>query len=117
MWAFNYIKELRNKHIAHDDNSLSQSIPGAIINNGTKKFKIEKVFALPIHADTLMTENYSNLKLLCDVVLAWVVSQFDLECGRITAALEKTSHNDLMRRSEPSFSIAKIEDIGISRSA
>ena len=117
LWAFNYIKELRNKHVAHDDNSLSQSIPGAVINNGTKKFKIEKIFALPIHADTLMPENYSNLKLLCDVVLAWVVNQFDLECDRITAVLEKSSHHDLMRRSEPSFSSAKIEDIGKSRSA
>ncbi|KQW87504.1 hypothetical protein ASC94_29505 [Massilia sp. Root418] len=117
LWAFNYIKELRNKHLAHDDNSLSQSISGAIINNGKKEFKIEKIFALPIHAETLMAENYSNLKLLCDVVLTWVVNQFDLECDRITAVLEKANHNDLMRRSEPLFSIAKIEDIGISRSA
>jgi hypothetical protein len=117
LWAFDYIKELRNKHLAHDDNNLSQSVPGAIINNGTKKFKIEKIFALPIHADTLMMENYNNLKLLCDIVLGWVVNQFDLECDRIAAALEKLNHDDLIRRSEPSFSLAKIEDIGTSRSA
>lgn len=38
--AFKYYKDLRNKHVVHDENSYAQSIPGAILNNGKKPYKI-----------------------------------------------------------------------------
>ena len=41
--AFNYFKVLRNKHFIHDVNSYAQSIPGAVLNNGTKDYKIEEI--------------------------------------------------------------------------
>ena len=49
--AFDYFKGLRNKHIVHDENSCSQSIPGAILNNGNKAYKIEKIICFSAKAE------------------------------------------------------------------
>lgn len=34
MQSFEYFKHLRDKHVVHDANSYSQSIPGAVLNRG-----------------------------------------------------------------------------------
>lgn len=44
--VYNFFKVLRNKHFIHDENSYAQSIPGAILNNGGKSYKVEKLFVL-----------------------------------------------------------------------
>ena len=50
--AFNYFKSLRNKHMVHDENSYSQSLPGAILNNGAKTYKVEKIVCFATNAVT-----------------------------------------------------------------
>jgi len=35
--AFEYFKDLRNKHFVHDENSYAQSLPGAILNRQRDK--------------------------------------------------------------------------------
>ncbi len=72
--VFQYFKDLRNKHIVHDENAYAQSIPCAALNKGDKPYKVEKVICLISRFDVLSQENYSNLKLLVDKALAWVVS-------------------------------------------
>lgn len=115
VWAFGYMKALRHKHIIHDDNTLSQSISGAILNAPSAQHKIAKVFAMPMHADTLMDENYSNLKLLCELALGWVEAEFDCEADRITVELEKLSHDELNSRVEPSYQVPQVDEIDVSR--
>ncbi|WP_139168764.1 MULTISPECIES: hypothetical protein [unclassified Duganella] len=114
-WAFDYMKALRHKHIVHDDNALSQSIPGALINPPPSPQKVAKVFTMPIHTDTLINENYGNLKLLCEVTLAWVDAEFDREADRIAAMLETLPHEDLMARAEPTWRASQIDEISVSR--
>lgn len=114
-WAFDYMKALRNKHIVHDDNALSQSISGAILNASTAPQKIAKVFAMPMHAETLMGENYGNLKLLCELALGWVQVEFDREADRITAELEKLTHDELKARTEPTYRVPQVDNINVSR--
>jgi hypothetical protein len=62
--VFGYFLNLRNKHFIHDENSYAQSIPGALLNKGDKKFKIEKIVCFSAIAETLEQNNYDNLVLL-----------------------------------------------------
>ena len=41
-----YFKDLRNKHIIHDENDVAQCWPGAAINNGKKSYKVELIINL-----------------------------------------------------------------------
>lgn len=111
MLVFKYFKSLRNKHLVHDENSYSQSLPGAILNNGSKDYKIEKIVCFATNAVTLMPENYSNLKLLIDKGLMWVEKEFDVLCDSLTTELESLGYDDLMARAPMRFQVPEEDDL------
>lgn len=86
LMAFEYFKDLRNKHFVHDENSYAQSIPGAVLNNGTRGYKIEKIICFAAFGATLEQGNYGNLKLLIGKARTWVVSEFDSLCSHLSCA-------------------------------
>jgi hypothetical protein len=115
MQAFDYFKNLRNKHVIHDENAYSQCIPSAAINAGNKPYKVEKILAMPVIGITLEQANYNNLHLLASYALTWVTNKFDELCNTITAELEKESHEALIARKSASFTIPNTENIGTRR--
>jgi hypothetical protein len=52
MEAFEFINALRNKHLVHDDNSLTECVPGAILNRVGATRKIARVVCLDRNAAT-----------------------------------------------------------------
>jgi len=109
--VYKYFKTLRNKHIVHDENSYSQSIPGAILNNGKKDFMIEKIVCLSIQSETLTQDNYNNLHLLITTTKNWVYKEFDLLCSIITIDLEKEPYDKLCQMKTMDFKVPSIQDI------
>lgn len=51
--AFTYFKDLRNKHMVHDESSYAQSVPGAVLNDGSQPHKVEKIVCLSMIGHTL----------------------------------------------------------------
>ncbi|GAB2947926.1 hypothetical protein [Aquaspirillum soli] len=117
LMAFNYFKSLRNKHFVHDENSYAQSIPGAVLNDGTKGYKIEKIVCFVALGATLEQNNYSNLKLLIEKAKIWVVSEFDLLCNRLTNNLESENYDELISRDALAYGVPIIEDLQCNRRA
>lgn len=101
--VFDYFKHLRNKHFVHDENSYSQSLPGAILNSGTKSYKIEKIVCFSAMAGTLEQENYGNLKLLIQKSHSWVIAEFDQLCNTLTAELESEPYESLLKKESLTF--------------
>ena len=64
---FNYFHNLRNKHFVHDENSYTQSIPGAIVNDKNSKNKIAKIVSFAAVGQTLNQINYGNLRKLVEI--------------------------------------------------
>lgn len=117
LMAFNYFKGLRNKHLVHDANSYAQSIPGAVLNNGKKNYKVEKIVCFTAIGATLVQGNYGNLKLLIQKARVWVVSEFDALCARITADLEKESYEKLLVREALTYRVPTVDEIQRVRKA
>lgn len=113
--AFDYFQHLRDKHVIHDENSYSQSIPGAVLNRGNKSYKIEKIICFAAHAGTLEQSNYSNLKLLIQKALNWVTREFDTCCELVTKELEKIPYNELIKRPEVKYRTPSADDISCNR--
>jgi hypothetical protein len=113
---FNYFKSVRDKHVVHDENALSQVLVGALLNDGSKPFKIEKIICLDMAAIVLEEENYSNLCLLTEAALEWVTSKFDEACNEATAELEAKSYDELKCMNQPMLQIPKLEDVHKRRS-
>lgn len=117
MLVFNYFKSLRNKHLVHDENSYSQSLLGAVLNNGTKEYKIEKIVCFATNAVTLVPENFSNLKLLIEKALKWVETEFDALCNSLASELEAVTYDELMAQTPMVFRTPAEEHLHRSRRA
>jgi len=115
--GFGHFKELRHKHFVHDENSYMQSLPGAVLNNGTKPFKIEKIVLVNIIGETLDQEQYSNLRLLIQEARMWVAAQADVLSDLITAHLEAQTYECLLSHDSVKLTPPKVEEIGKRRSA
>jgi|SRR5471030_127125 len=113
--AFRYFKHLRNKHLIHDENSYSQSLPGAAINNGSKPYKIEKIICFSARSVTNVKESKLNLRLLITDSLYWVISEFDKLCDQLTTELEKENYESLSERQVMHYETPKLTEISQPR--
>ncbi len=109
--AFNYFKNLRNKHYVHDENSFTQSIPGAILNKRDKPHKIEKIVCFNATGLTLNQVNYSNLHQLIQEVKQWAEKEYDNLCDIFTKELESRSYEELDSLESMTYTAPKLEEI------
>ena len=115
--AFDYFKHLRNKHLLHDENAYAQGLPGAILNQRGRPYKIAKIVCLSAIAETLVQGNYSNLHLLVDIARKWVGRQFDELCDLLTAELEPLSYEDLDAREAMIYTVPALDELKVARNA
>ena len=115
MTAFRYFKSLRNKHLIHDENSYSQSLPGAAINDGSKSYKIEKIICFKATGMTCTPDDWSNLRLLISDSLEWVNMEYEDLCNRLTQELERESYESLIARQLVTYKFPTLEDVGRNR--
>jgi hypothetical protein len=113
--VYRYFQDLRDKHVVHDENAYSQSIPGAILNDGTKEYKIEKIVCFGARANTLDQTNYANLKLLIQKATTWVDAQFETCCELVTKELEAVPYNKLLQKEQLNYQAPTVEAISASR--
>jgi len=115
MVVFNYFKDLRNKHVVHDENSYAQSLPGAVLNGGDKNYKIEKIVCMNAVGITLEQANYGNLKLLIGKARIWVESEFDQLCDILTKELEQLPYETLFAKDTVSYRAPTVDEISKNR--
>lgn len=113
--AFNYFKDLRNKHIIHDENSYAQSIPGAVLNHGNKSYSVERITCLDTLAMTLEQGNFSNLAQLIQIAHNWVESDYNKQEALVIDELEKEGYDNLIRRGPPVFTVPTVDEISKPR--
>ena len=115
MEIFNYFRNLRRKHLVHDENAYAQRLPAAILNGGNKHYKIEKIVCLDVLGETLEQENFSNLKRLIDRARAWVDAEFDKLCDTLTKDLEREAYQDLLAREDLILRVPTVDEISKTR--
>lgn len=113
--AFKYFKNLRNKHIAHDDNAYLQALTGLALNDGSKNYKIEKVLCFSLKSNTVENDNYGNLLLLINRAKDYVDSRFYKLCDEITANLESMSYAELLALGELTFKAPELHELSKTR--
>ena len=110
-----YFRNLRNKHITHDENAYSQCIPGAVLNAPNAQYKIAKIVCFSAVADTLDQGNYGNLHKMVTETLSHIDARFESLCSYLTAELVARSYGELDAMEEMTYSKPELGDIGQSR--
>lgn len=113
--GFEHYRHLRNKHVVHDENSYTQGIPGAVLNDGQKAYKVEKVVCFMAEIMSVTQENWSNLRLLASKAHGWVVREFDRATAELTAELETLSYEELAAHEPLSYRAPDSEDVAKRR--
>lgn len=114
---FEYFRNLRNKHVAYDENAYSQCILAAIISNPSKDYKVEKIISISAFANILDQVGHSNLCLLVSKALDWVTNRFDALCDELTAELEAEAREALMARKSPTITAPHSKNIARRRAS
>jgi len=116
MEPFEYFKNLRNKHLVHDENSYTQSLPGAILNKKGCDSKIARIVCLSVIGNTLDQNAYTGLHRVITVALERVNQQFEDLCSLVTSELESVPYDELLSREAIVYSAPKTEEISRPRS-
>lgn len=95
--SFKHLRDLRNKHLVHDESAFTYCAPGAIPNARTAEPKIAKVVTLTLLAETLDQGNWSNARLLTETTRSYVRVRYEDLADQITRDLETLSYDDLER--------------------
>lgn len=113
--VYEYFRNLRNKHIAHDENAFNQCIPGAVVNGPKIKHKIAKIVCVNAIVDTLIQDNYGNLRRIVTETLNHIETRFESLCNSLTEELEILPYRELTAMEELTYSKPQLQDIGESR--
>jgi hypothetical protein len=115
--VFDYFRKLRDKHLVHDENSYLQGVPGAVLSQPSKPYKVEKIVCFSIAAQTLQQETFANMLLLVETSLRWIDVQFEALCQDLTQELEARSYDDLIALEAVAYKSAEHMAVGETRSA
>lgn len=94
--VFTYFQALRDKHIIHDENSLSQAFTGVALNHRAAPFKVADIIALAFNAVTIDQAHYTQISQLVAITLAWVYAKVDELHNQLGREYEQWSHDDLL---------------------
>jgi len=113
--CFKYFKDIRDKHIVHDENTLAQCHVGAVINQRDQPNKIAKVMSFAAFGDTLEQDAFSTLTLAIQKALAWVIAEADQLADAIASDLERESYDVLYGRESVVYTKPVVDDVGKNR--
>lgn len=113
--TYKFYKNLRDKHVVHDENSFSQAPIGAALNKREAPYKIERVFNFAVNGELVTQEHFSNLKLLVEIALKWVRAEIERVSQEVTNELELDSYDSLLARDELTISPVDVGKVGTTR--
>ncbi|MGB1561947.1 MAG: hypothetical protein ACPHN2_10635 [Sinimarinibacterium flocculans] len=111
--VFAHFKIIRNKHLVHDENSYTQSHPGAIINPESHSQKVAAVICMNYAVDLIDQSSFNNLYSLVSTALEWVHKAYDDLERELRAELEARSRAELVAL--PTLVIPKLSDGAFAR--
>jgi hypothetical protein len=111
--AFDVLKDLRNKHVLHDENDWMQAIPLAIVAKPGHEPVVSDIDCLVMEGND--TAHVGQLVQVVDAALAWVKKKMDAQTEVIRADLSARSYADLIALPSPSGTVPNTGSVGRNR--
>lgn len=113
--VFVYFQDLRDKHIVHDENSLTQAFVGVVVNDVGAPYKVADIISLAINAFTVDDAHLTQLIQLVDVTLSWVDAKRDELHHKLGHEYEQWSRQELLALPDIQFTAPTSQAIGVKR--
>lgn len=112
--VFNYFKQLRNKHVIHDENAYSQSFAGIVLNSKQAQSKVADVISVAMNA-FLDDKHFVQFSQLVEVSLEWVTAKRDELHGRLWRIYEQWKYDDLLALPEIRCTVPLVKEVNVKR--
>jgi hypothetical protein len=112
---FKFYKHLRNKHLIHDENSNSQVSVIAVLNDGSKPYKIEGVRTMTMRFDDFGAQALVNFKSVVNWTFDFVRREFDPLLETIRNELESKPLKELQKLPAPEHKVPSVADVSKPR--
>lgn len=113
--AFAYFKNLRDKHIVHDENSYTQAFVGAIINKQGAGQKVADIVATALGSVTLDQQHFQTFHSLVSFTKVWVNGKRDELHIILWKEYESKSYEDLCQLETVKFKVPTSQEVNINR--
>jgi hypothetical protein len=110
-----YFKDLRDKHLVHDENSYLQALPVGVISHLGQAPKVQDVFVMSFSSGTMSPDNLGNLELLIGTAYDWTQAAFDTVQASVRNEIEQVDHAELLTREQANIRVPTVEDLSMIR--
>jgi hypothetical protein len=112
---FKFHKNMRNKHLIHDENSNSQVSVIAVLNDGSKPHKIEGVRAITMRFDDFGAQVVVNFKAVVNWTFDFVKREFDPLLQAIHTEFESKPLAELQKLPPPQDKVPTVAEVAKPR--
>lgn len=113
--VFQFFKDLRDKHLIHDENPYSQGAVALVINPIENPHKVADVLSMSFHSFTADESHVDSFSPLVEVASGWVWQKMDRLHSKIAQEFELISHPELMALPDVQYSPPTADSAGSSR--
>jgi hypothetical protein len=92
--TFDYFKNLRDKHIVHDDNDHAQAHVGVLKKPGVEP-TVTEALSFTLFGSMVGQQNTASLRCVVDKAIQYVESEIDAVSDMITDSMNQMSYDDL----------------------
>jgi hypothetical protein len=96
MDVFQYYKDLRDKHIIHDENPYSQAFTAVALNTKDSQFKVADIVSLSMNILTTDKEHIQSFSQLVQFTYEWVKIKHEELHNKLGAEYEKKDYETLL---------------------
>jgi hypothetical protein len=111
-----FFRDLRRKHVVHDENPYLQSVPMAVISPLGQTPKVQDIVVMTVASETLTEGHLGNLDLLIGRALHWVREEFDRLRQRVHRMTDELDHAELLQCEQAAFRVPTAADVERRRS-
>jgi hypothetical protein len=113
--AFDSLKSLRDKNIAHDDNDWLQAMPAALLAEANRDPKVINIQYVVVQVDSAYPENITRLRSVITKALAWVNAESNRATAEVRSKMESWSHEELFGLAEATGNLPSADSVHLTR--
>lgn len=113
--VFDYLKNIRNKTVVHDENDWRQVLVGAVINRPSEPSKVEAALCFALSVGAPGQTDITNLGLVVERAIEWVQQQFDTKADSIVDELNTWSYDELTALPDAKLDVPTAASVGNTR--
>ena len=113
--VFACFRNLRDKHLIHDEDPYSQSFCGVVLNARDAESPVADIISLTMNPGPVDDDSIGSFSHIVGLALAWVEATHDELHTRLRKMYEDWTYEDLLALPMISYTVPTSDEVGVTR--